>query len=36
MSDRTDLEASLWRILDTLRSYAEDVILIGGWVPYLG
>jgi hypothetical protein len=35
MSNGTELEAALWFILDALRAYAEDVLLIGGWVPYL-
>lgn len=35
MSNRAELEAALWSILDTLRAYGEDVLLIGGWVPYL-
>ena len=34
MSNRAELEAALWSILDVLRSYSEDVLLIGGWVPY--
>lgn len=32
---RADLERALWAILDTLREYLDDLILIGGWVPYL-
>jgi hypothetical protein len=30
-----DLEQSLWSILDLLREYADDLVLVGGWVPYL-
>lgn len=32
---RTELERSLRKILDTLRDYLDDLVLIGGWVPYL-
>lgn len=32
---RAELEEALWAILDTLREYLSDLILIGGWVPYL-
>jgi hypothetical protein len=35
MPNRTELEAALWSILDALRPYAEDMLLIGGWAPYL-
>ena len=35
MSNRSEMEAALWSILDALRAYAADVLLIGGWVPYL-
>ena len=35
MSNRSEMEAALWSILDALRGYAEDMLLIGGWVPYL-
>lgn len=31
----SDLERSLWSILDVLREYADDLVLVGGWVPYL-
>jgi len=35
MSNRAELEAALWSILDALRGYAEELLLVGGWVPYL-
>lgn len=33
--NRPDLERALWSILDLLREYAGDLVLVGGWVPYL-
>ena len=33
--NRTELEQALWTILDTLREFLGDLILVGGWVPYL-
>ena len=35
MSNRAELEAALWSILDALRGCAEELLLVGGWVPYL-
>jgi hypothetical protein len=35
MSNRAELEAALWSILDALRGYAEELLLVGGWVPHL-
>ncbi len=32
---RAELEHALWAVLDTLREYLGDLVLIGGWVPYL-
>jgi len=32
---RAELERALWAVLDTLREYLGDLVLIGGWVPYL-
>lgn len=32
---RAELEHALWVVLDTLREYADELVLIGGWVPYL-
>jgi hypothetical protein len=32
---RADLEAALWAILDALREYEDDLVLVWGWVPYL-
>ncbi len=33
--NRTELEQALRTILDTLAEYLGDLILVGGWVPYL-
>lgn len=30
-----EAERALRSILDTLREYADDLVLMGGWVPYL-
>lgn len=35
MSNRGELETALWTILDALRGYLDELLLIGGWVPYL-
>ena len=35
MTNRTDLQRGLWSILNTLAPYLEDLVLVGGWVPYL-
>lgn len=32
---QSDLERPLWSIMDLLRDYADDLVLVGGWVPYL-
>lgn len=32
---RAELERALRAVLDTLREYLGDLVLIGGWVPYL-
>lgn len=33
--DRVELEAGLRAVLSTLSSYLDELVLIGGWVPYL-
>ena len=35
MASRRELEAALNRVLDALNEYSDDLILIGGWVPYI-
>jgi len=35
VQNRTELEAALGTILETLGAYLEDLVLVGGWVPYL-
>lgn len=33
--NRPELEQALWSVLDTLREYLGDLVLVGGWVPAL-
>lgn len=35
VSNRSELEDALLRVLDTLREYRDALVLVGGWVPYL-
>lgn len=35
MEDRSELEGALVRVLQILHDYADALILVGGWVPYL-
>ena len=35
MRRRSELEDALHRVLDVLDEYADDLILIGGWVPHI-
>jgi hypothetical protein len=35
MTEQADLEQMLRSILGELRPYQSDIVLIGGWVPYL-
>lgn len=35
MEDRSELQGALVRVLQILHDYADDLVLVGGWVPYL-
>lgn len=35
MTEPSRYEAALRRILHTLAPYGDDLVVIGGWVPYL-
>jgi hypothetical protein len=35
MNEASRYEPALWRVLWELRPYLDDVVVIGGWVPYL-